>query len=86
MALGIPVVATSVAAEGLAILDGKDVLIADSADGFAESVIRVLNDSKLQISLGSSGQSIVRNKYDSKIIAGRLDTIYHQVLRTPTVQ
>jgi glycosyltransferase involved in cell wall biosynthesis len=86
MALGIPVVATSVAAEGIAILDGKDVLIADSADGFAESVIRLLNDSKLQMSIGSGGQSIVREKYDSKIIARRLDTIYHQVMRAPTVQ
>jgi len=86
MALGIPVVATSVATEGLPIIDGKDVLIADSADDFADSVIRVLNDSLLQTSLGSNGQSIVRKKYDWKIIAERLDTIYHQVLRTPTVQ
>lgn len=86
MALGIPVVATSVATEGLPLKQGKDVLVADSPDDFAQSVINVLNDKKLQRTIGTNAQSIVRNRYDWKKIAERLETIYNEVQSAPTVE
>ena len=76
MAMGIPVVATSVAKEGLPIEDGRDILVADSADAFAQSVVKLLRDDQLRRKLGASGQSIVREMYDWNKIAGQLEITY----------
>jgi sugar transferase (PEP-CTERM/EpsH1 system associated) len=82
MALGIPVVATSIAMEGLPVQHGRDILVADSPDDFAQSVILLLNDEKLQRMLGANAQSVVRNLYDWKRIAIQLEKIYKDALVT----
>ncbi|KAL6078233.1 Glycosyltransferase [Balamuthia mandrillaris] len=41
MAKGVPVVTTSIGAEGMGLVDGEDVLIADTAEGFADKVCRL---------------------------------------------
>lgn len=86
MALGIPVVATSIAMEGLPLLHGRDVFVADSADDFAQAVVNILNDKNLRQMMGVNAQSIVRNNYDWKTIAERLETIYQEIPGTPTVK
>ena len=40
MAHGLPVVATTPAAEGMHLVDGRDVLVADAAEAFATAVLR----------------------------------------------
>lgn len=82
MALGIPVVATSIAMEGLPVQSGRDILVADSPDDFAQSVVQLLNDEKLQRMLGANAQSVVRNLYDWKRIGIQLEKIYKDVLVT----
>src|SRR5690606_17481723 len=47
MAHGQPVVATSCAAEGMHLVDGRDVLLADDAAGFADAVVRAYGDRAL---------------------------------------
>jgi len=42
MAAGVPVVSTSVGAEGLAVMDGRDIRLADDAAGFARRVLELL--------------------------------------------
>jgi glycosyltransferase involved in cell wall biosynthesis/SAM-dependent methyltransferase len=55
MSFGLPVVTTSVGAEGMKLTDGKNVLIADSPAAFARAVVRLYTDDLLweQISAGS---------------------------------
>ena len=59
MAMGKAVVSTSVGAEGLPLVNGKHLLIADSRDDFAGEVIRVLRDKGLATNLGSAGNIFV---------------------------
>jgi O-antigen biosynthesis protein len=47
MSYGLPVVVTSVAAEGMYLRDGVNALIADGAAGFAQSVLRLYRDATL---------------------------------------
>ena len=47
MAHGLPVVATSPAVEGMHLRDGIDVLVADSAEDFAQAVLRLNGDAQL---------------------------------------
>ncbi len=47
MASGLPVVATSIAAEAMHLVDGHDVLLADTPQAFASAVINIYDDSAL---------------------------------------
>ena len=48
MAAGKAVVSTSVGAEGLDVHDGRDIILADSAQGFRNSVVDLLQDRDLR--------------------------------------
>ena len=64
LAHGVPVVATSIGAEGLdALVDGKDLLLADSAEEFARQLWRVTTDGQLRARLAESGRRTVAERY-----------------------
>lgn len=63
MAFGLPTVATSCAVEGMHLLHGRDVLVADDAAGFADAVLRLLDDTALWHSLSSRGRDNVRRHF-----------------------
>jgi glycosyltransferase involved in cell wall biosynthesis len=64
MALGTPVVATSKGAEGLEVIDGEHLLLADEPDQFAVQVVRLLRDPRLCDRLILNGRSLVTVRYD----------------------
>lgn len=47
MAIGLPVVATSIAAEGMSLTDGKNILIAEDPHDFAQKIIALYTDENL---------------------------------------
>ena len=55
MAHGQPVVATSCAVEGMHLRDGHDVLVADTAEAFADAVMRLYRDEALWQQLSCNG-------------------------------
>jgi glycosyltransferase involved in cell wall biosynthesis len=54
MAVGLPVVATSIATEGMMVTDGENILVRDDAVDFAEAVIRLYGDESLWSSISES--------------------------------
>lgn len=73
---GLPVVSTTIGAEGLHIGDPPNLLIGDSADTFAEAVVRVLLDRKLADELAIAGRDTIRTRYDWQKIYSAWDQIY----------
>lgn len=65
MAMGLPVVSTSVGAEGLDIHPGQNILIADDASAFAGEVLRLFADAELRARLGEGGHRLAA-RYDWK--------------------
>jgi glycosyltransferase involved in cell wall biosynthesis len=63
MACGLPVVATSVAAEGMNLQGGEDLLIADSPQAFADAVLRLYNDESLWDHLVAGGKRSVQANF-----------------------
>lgn len=63
MSHGLPVVATPVAAEGMHLEDGRDVLIAADADAFAAAVVRLYRDEELWLRLSDAGIENVRRYF-----------------------
>lgn len=61
LANGVPVVSTSVGAEGMQLTPGTNVLVANSADGFAEHILDILGDDNLWSLLSSEGMGYAAN-------------------------
>jgi polysaccharide biosynthesis protein PslH len=80
MALGRPVVSTTIGCEGLDVADGEHLLVADSPELFAEKTIRLLTDQRLYQRISINGRQLVETSYDWDKIAGRLMEIYAELL------
>ena len=63
LALGIPVVSTSIGAEGLDLLPGRHVRIADTADHFAREVVALLRDPAARARMAAEGRALVAERY-----------------------
>ncbi|MCB0177009.1 MAG: glycosyltransferase [Anaerolineae bacterium] len=64
MALKTPVIATSKGAEGLDAEPGKHLLIADSPKAFADSIIKLHQDTQLRQYLTSNAYRLIQENYD----------------------
>ncbi len=62
-AAGLPVVSTSLGAEGLPVCDGRDLLIADGADNFAAAVSRLLEFPALRRELAQGGRKLLESAF-----------------------
>lgn len=76
MAMGVPVVSTTIGCEGLAVQDGEHVLVADTPQAFSEACARVLQDAELAARLAHNARQLILEHYDAKIALGVLDSIY----------
>ncbi len=75
MAHGLPSVLTSVAAEGMNIVDGEHGLIADDRETFAGAVTRLYNAEAEWKHLASQGMELVKRNYSAEATRKRLDYI-----------
>jgi polysaccharide biosynthesis protein PslH len=69
MALGIPVVSTTVGCEGLDVRNETHLLVADGPAAFAEQVCRLLEQPALRERLSTAGRRRVEEAYDWEAIA-----------------
>jgi GT2 family glycosyltransferase len=63
MSHGLPVVATPMAAEGMHLVDGENVLLANDADAFASAVLRLHEDGALWLRLSDASLDNVRQYF-----------------------
>lgn len=71
LALGTPVVSTSKGAEGLNLVPGQDLLIADTPADFAAAVVRLLASPDERARLSVNGRRAVAAQYDWRSIGTR---------------
>ena len=64
MAMGLPVVSSTIGCEGLDIRDRQDLLIRDVPADFALGIIRLIEDRELWHTLNQNGRRLVENNYD----------------------
>jgi O-antigen biosynthesis protein len=72
MGAGLPVVTTSVGAEGMELVHGRTALIADSPEMFAASVVRLCTDPDLHATTSGNGLEHARARWDSREVARSL--------------
>jgi glycosyltransferase involved in cell wall biosynthesis len=73
---GLPMVSTSVGAEGIAAKNGEDILLADEAEQFAADVVRLLRDPVLNAQIAAAGRRSAEMHYDWRTIYAAWDAIY----------
>ena len=80
LAMGKPMVSTSVGCEGIHVRSGEHLLIADEAQALADAALRVLSDAELAASLARQGRALVEREYGWTAITAQLEVFYQKVL------
>ena len=63
MAMGLPMVVTSKANEGIRAVDGRDVLVADCPSDFADHVVNLLRNPDRRRRLGQSARQLILDEW-----------------------
>jgi glycosyltransferase involved in cell wall biosynthesis len=79
MAMGLPVVATPEACEGIAVTDGVNVLLAGDPMTFSEKVIEVLQDREKRDRIGQAGLKFVREHFSWPNAVKTLEQVYKDI-------
>ncbi|HXI26078.1 MAG TPA: glycosyltransferase [Pyrinomonadaceae bacterium] len=76
MSYGLPVVTTSIGAEGFGLTHGVDVMIADGPSAFADAVVQLYASKELWDTVADNGWYRIQNNFTPEVIA---KTINHSI-------
>lgn len=76
LAAGVPTVTTTYGNEGIGARGGRELLVADDPQGFAEAVIQVLTDRDTAARLAENGRRFIREHYSQEAAVDALETLY----------
>jgi len=74
------VVSTSVGCEGIDVVHGEHLLVADNPQAFADAVLKLGNDAELAGLLGRQGRALVEQRYKWESVVNQLERFYHRLL------
>jgi glycosyltransferase involved in cell wall biosynthesis len=77
---GVPVVSTSVGADGLEAVDGRHLLIADSPEDFAAAALRLRRDSALATAVAAEGLALFERRYRFEDVAAGILTLIDSLI------
>ena len=80
MAMGKPVVSTSIGAEGLKVVDQEHILLADTAEEFAVAVNRLLASRETGQRIGRAARALVCEKFAAEPVARQFNAICEKVV------
>lgn len=78
LSMGKPIVATTMALEGIDVTPESDVLVADTPDAFVRQVLRLVDDAALCRRLGGNGRAFAESSFAWPVIGSRM----HQTFET----
>lgn len=79
-ACSIPVVSTTLGAEGIPVTHGVDILIADDPENFAREIILLLSDPEYSKKMGLNLHALIKEKYDIPTLVQEGNTIISHIL------
>jgi glycosyltransferase involved in cell wall biosynthesis len=80
MAAKVPVVSTSIGAEGLDYADGQNILIADDPQRFAGECVRLLRDRTERERISAAAWRMVTEKYSWEAVTQTFERILEQTV------
>jgi glycosyltransferase involved in cell wall biosynthesis len=79
MALGKVVMSTTVGAEGIDVVNRKNILLADTPEQFEEQINWLLEDKNRIIEIGKEARRLIESKYDNEMIMRNLYGFYAEL-------
>lgn len=76
---GLPTVATRIAAEGMDLVDGHEVLIAEAPQAMADAIVRLHTEDELWQTISRNGFDFVRREFSLEANIGRIAVILDAV-------
>lgn len=86
MGLGVPVVSTSIGAEGIKYTNGLNIVIADEENDFAKKIISLLKDKTERIKISKSARELAESTYDWDIIGVKMADFFKSFFNKPNNQ
>jgi len=80
LAIGCPVVSTTIGAQGLALEHEQHLLLADSGSDFANGLHRILSDNALRLRLADRGRARTLERYTWSALGAKLSDYYQTLL------
>lgn len=80
LAAGTPVVTTGFGNEGIGGVPGRDLLVADEACRFADSVIAIMKDPELAGRLSTNGRTFVFENYSLDATMEKIEAVYERLV------
>jgi glycosyltransferase involved in cell wall biosynthesis len=80
MAMEKPIVSTSIGAEGLPVTNGTEILLADTPESFADSVVRLFQNTDLAEQIGQRGAARVRKEFGWESVADSFAAICERAI------
>jgi glycosyltransferase involved in cell wall biosynthesis len=81
MAVGKPVVATSMVRSGIDVTPGENIMIADEPQDFANKVIELLNNRELRLKIGGNARHLMQNEHDWEKLTYQLNEVLEKAVR-----
>jgi glycosyltransferase involved in cell wall biosynthesis len=86
MACGKPVIASPLVVDGLGLRPDDPVIVAATADEFADRATALLTHPHVAESLGGRGRRLVLERFDRRAVADRLDDILTHLVPEPRLR
>lgn len=83
LSFGVPVVATSVATEGMDLTNGTNVMVADSPETLCQQVQAVYTSEKLWKTISENGLETARKRFSTQAISPRIINLLDEIVSPP---
>ena len=85
MSYGVPVIATTIAAEGMNLVHGADILVADTPTDFANAIVQAYDDEQLWTTLSDCGKANIEQHFSFATAENQLHQIIGDVQQAHNV-
>lgn len=82
MAMGKTIISTTIGASGIHYQDKKNILIADTADQFANQIIWCFDNIEESIKIGENAKLNIQENYNAEKILKKLDSFLNKILKS----
>jgi glycosyltransferase involved in cell wall biosynthesis len=81
LSMGVPIVATTMAYEGIDVVPEQDVLVADDPAAFVRQVKRLVDDPALREKLSANGRAFVERNFSWPVIGRKMQQSFSEIVR-----
>ena len=81
LAEGLPIVTTTIGCEGIAVENGRHLLVADTPQEFARATLRLLEDRAFASTLARNGRELIEKGYDYRTAYRPVNMVYEGCVR-----